>query len=389
MEHAPDFRRTLLNPRFDAHEAVLEERRTPLSFARPYGTRISEYEQVLLYAQPNPDWIPGGLGVGGWATSFPGGRGAWENYTTEAKTTDWFVFRDPEGRWQRPYVSEKADEWREIQRLITTTAARRSYRNIDPEWTSKVLCGHLGALALHDYGMFMALAAPTRDCLVDTLRAAIVATALDHLDNAQMIQAEKVFLAQISDQATAEIAPSKALWLEDDTWAEARRVVEEIWGPTYDHIEILFAMHVIHEPLFGRFVRDEFFMQAAPLHGDLFTPRILGYAARGAEAAHAWVMELFARTLGADPKFGPYNRTLMHFWTEKWLPLSLGAMTGAAKLGSATARLRRGDGAFDVQAAQRRVCDDWLDRFGLLFDKPIDIHGGLRKASVQAREEAA
>ena len=163
MNVISDYRRALLNPEFDEHPKVLEERRTPLSFANPYGPRISEYEQVLLYNQPNPDWIAGGLGVGGWSLSFPGGRGTWENYFTEAKTSDWYVFRDPEGRWQRPYVSEKADEWREFQRLVATAAKRRLHKSLDPEWTSKVLSGHLGALALHDYGVFMALAAPIRD----------------------------------------------------------------------------------------------------------------------------------------------------------------------------------------------------------------------------------
>lgn len=103
--------------------------------------------------------------------------------------------------------SEKADEWREIRRLISTTAARRNYRTIDSEWLSEVLTGHLGALGLHDYGLFMALGGPIRDCLVDTLRAAIVTTGLDYLDNAQMIVAEKVFLGQVSPHAQADVAP--------------------------------------------------------------------------------------------------------------------------------------------------------------------------------------
>ena len=66
-----DYRRALLNPSYDEGPAVLEERRTAIHFANPYGARISEYEQVLLFTQPNPDWIPGGIGVGGWSA---GGR---------------------------------------------------------------------------------------------------------------------------------------------------------------------------------------------------------------------------------------------------------------------------------------------------------------------------
>ncbi len=374
MSVVPNYRRALLNPEFDEHPKVLEERRIPLSFANPYGARVSEYEQVLLYNQPNPDWIAGGLGVGGWSLSFPGGRGSWENYFTEAKTSDWYVFRDPEGRWQRPYVAEKADGWREFQRLVATAASRRLHKSLDPEWTSQALTGHLGALGLHDYGLFMALAAPIRDCLVDTLRAAIVASSLDFLDNAQLIQAEKLYLAQVTDDATADVAPSKALWHDDEAWRGARKFVEEVWGETYDHIEILFAIHVIHEPLFGRFVREGYFIQQAGLHGDFITPRVLWNSVRGAEAAYSWAAELFGKTLGADPTFNDYNKRLMRFWAEKWLPLELAALQDIKRLWDATETLkRRTDHRPTADQILRSVVDDWRAKYAVLFDWDIDL----------------
>lgn len=375
MNTHSNFRRALLNPSYDDQPPVLEEHRSALSFAKPYGSRISEYEQVLLYNQPNPDWIPGGIGVGGWSTSYPGGRGTWENYLTEAKTTDWFVFRDPEARWQRPYVSEKADEWRAFQRMVSVSASRRTYRNLDPEWVSSIITGHLGALALHDYGIFMSLAAPIRDCLVDTLRVAIVTSSVDFLDNAQMIQAEKVYLAQVSDAAQADVGPSKTLWYEDTVWRGARQFVEEVWSETYDHIEILFAIHVIHEPLFGRFAREAFFSQHAPLHGDVFTPQVLEYSARAAEAAQTWSTELFARTLGKDPKFGSYNKRLMQFWAEKWFPLEFAALNDFKSLWSGTHKLRdAADRQKSADQVLREIVDDWNDKYSTLFGMPIDIN---------------
>jgi len=391
MNGTSDYRRALLNPHYDEQPRVLEERRIPLSFANPYGPRMSEYEQVLLYNQPNPDWIPGGLGVGGWSTSFPGGRGTWENYFTEAKASDWFVFRDPEGRWQRPYVAEKADEWREFQRLVATAAKRRLHRTLDAEWTARVLTGHLGALALHDYGMFMALGAPIRDCLVDTLRAAIVTSSLDFLDNAQMIQAEKLYLAQVSNQAKADVAPSKALWHEDRAWRGARRFVEEVWGETYDHIEILFAIHVIHEPLFGRLVREGFFSRHAAEHGDFITPRVLWYSIRGAEAACGWTAELFARTLAADPTFGEYNKRLMCFWAEKWLPLELEALADARELWNVTATLRRPAGGARpaFSATLDAIVEDWRSKYAAIFDGEIDVGGIPRADAAPAGELVA
>lgn len=372
MTVSSDYRRALLNPRYDANHPVLETQRIPLSFANPYGPRISEYEQVLLYNQPNPDWIAGGLGAGGWSTSFPGGRGTWENYFTEARTSDWFVFRDPERRWQRPYVTEKADQWREFQRLVATSAERGLHRSLEPGWVRDILRGHLGALALHDYGIFMSLAAPIRDCLVDTLRAAIVTSSLDYLDNAQMIQAEKLYLSQVTDSVTADFAAANVLWQEDAAWQGARRLVEEIWGEVFDHIEILFVLHVIHEPLFGRFVREGFFSQQAAAHGDLFTPRILWSAVRSAELASRWVVELFGRTLAADPAFGDYNKRLMRYWAEKWLPIEIAALHDIKRLWL----IGGGPSAFPLAAAERNlssIVEDWLGKFASLFDLDIDI----------------
>jgi Methane/Phenol/Toluene Hydroxylase len=366
-----DYRRALLNPDYDAGPAVLEERRTAIHFANPYGARISEYEQVLLFTQPNPDWIPGGIGVGGWSAAFPGGRGAWENYFTEAKTSDWFVFRDPEGRWQRPYVAEKADEWREFERLLATFASQGLHRRLDPRWTTDVLAGHLGALAFHDYGVFMALASPIRDCLVDTLRAAVVTSALDFLDNAQLIQAERIYLGRMTLLTQPDLALPRALWLNHPAWRGTREVVEEMWGKTYDHIELLFVLHVLHEPLFGRLARGEFFASQAAFHGDQLTPRVLGYSARAAAAARTWTVELFGRTLGGDPAFGDYNRKLMRYWAEKWLPLVIEALRDFSDLWQASDILQENGAPRACAHSIRRVIEDWYQDLAPLFDPPI------------------
>ncbi|HMJ12604.1 MAG TPA: hypothetical protein VK524_14365 [Polyangiaceae bacterium] len=385
MQPHSEYRRALLNPAYDAGSKLLEERRTALYFAKPYGKRISEYEQVLLYAQPNPDWIAGGLGQGFWGTAFPGGRGAWENYFTEAKTSDWYAFRDPEGRWQRPYVAEKADGWREFQRLVGAEPSLVQKADFDARW-GELVAQHLGALGLHDYGAFMALALPIRDALSDTLRAALVTSALDYLDNAQMIQAEKIYLAQILDGLTADVAPSQATWAAPHTWAGARRFIEELWGKTYDHIEIVFALHAIHEPLFGALVRSEFFTQHAPHHGDTFTLRVLWGSARAAQAAGTWSRELFARTLLGDPEFGDYNRKLLRYWAEKWLPLELRALHDARGLWEVEQDIdpcRELGPSYDV--ALQRVLERWLDSTGRLFWPELDVKALIQSIDTSKR----
>jgi hypothetical protein len=373
MSQSTVYRRALLNPASDGRPQVLEERRAALYFANPYGKRISEYEQVLLHAQPNPDWIPGGIGQGGWGTVFPGGRGTWENYFTEAKTSDWFAFRDPEGRWQRPYVAEKADEWREFQRLVATFTGQGLEGDVDHEWIEPVITTHLGALALHDYGAFMALGAPIRDCLVDTLRAAIVTASLDVLDNAQMILAEKIYWSQALPEVTAAAAPSETVWASSEVWRGARRFVEQLWGDTYDHIEVLFALHVVHEPLFGKLVRQEFFSKHAPAHGDAFTPRALWFSARAAEAAGRWIRELFGRTLAADPTFGEYNRRLMRYWAEKWVPLEIDALRDVTGLWSTTERLRASRASSGLVPSVERTARHWAAHAGSLLEPVIHV----------------
>lgn len=366
------YRRSLLNPEHDGDRAPLETQRTAVHFASPYRRRISEYEQVLLHTQPNPDWVRGGIGVGGWGTRFPGGRGPWENYFTEARCTDWFAFRDPEGRWQRPYVAEKADEWRTTSRLFTTFHSQGLHRSGDRYWLQTVVGEHLGALVLHDYGIFMALASPVRDTLVDTLRVAVVNWAMDFLDNAQQIQAEKVFLGRVLSESVADLEPARRRWLEDPTYAGARAFVEHLWGDGYDHIEVIFALAMIYEPLFGRVVRRELYYRLAPLHGDQLTPQVLWPSFRAAEAAGAWTRELFERHLGADPEFGGYNRRLMGWWARRWLPRAVTAIAGLSGLFTSTAQLRDAPlpTARDIFAT---VAREWLDEFAPLWESDVGI----------------
>lgn len=348
---ANTYRRSLLNPEHDKEREPIETRRSAVYFANPYRRRLSEYEQVTLYAQPNPDWIRGGIGVGGWSTRFPGGRGAWENYFTEARCTDWFAFRDPEGRWQKPYVAEKADEWRATSRLFNTAASQSLLRGADPRWLDTVIGEQLGAMVLHDYGVFMALTSGMRDSLVDTLRVAIVNWGLDYLDSAQQIQAEKVYLGQAVAEPITELEPARQAWLNHRAYAGARTFVEHLWRDGYDHIEVLFALALIYEPLFGRFVRQEFFYRLAPLHGDHLTPQVLWPSLRSAEAANTWSRELFERILGNDTEFGGYNRQLMAWWARRWLPRAVAAVADIAALYDATGAVQR----FGVKPSRRIV----------------------------------
>jgi len=384
-----EVRRAFLNPAYDPQREPLETRRTPQYYARPYRSRISEYEQLLLYAQPNPDWIPGGLGLGGWRNKSPGGRGSWENYFTEAKCSDWFTFRDPSARGQQAYVAQKAVEGDEMDRLFATHTSQGLWRDLDQEWALSVLPTTWGAFAHHEYGLFMAMASPTRDALTDVLRVAIVTGALDHLDNAQMIQAEKIYLAQVVEGFEADVAPARELWLSSPIYHTARGVVEQVWGDVYDHIEALFVTYLVHEPLFGRFVRQQFFHRLAPLHGDTLTPAIVWSAITASEIDARWALELFGHTLAGDPKFGDYNRRLMRLWAGEWVHRSVEAMAEFAPTFLSTTTLRRIVSPDAVDACVRMVVEDWARRYASVFDLEVDLDALVRRIRPPRRAAGA
>lgn len=365
-------RRAFLNPEFDRELPLLDKQRTSQYYANPAGRRISEYEQVLLYAQPSPDWIPGGLGFAGWKNKSVGGRGAWENYFTEARSSDWFAFRDPGARWQRPYTQQKAEEWEELQRLLSVFGRQKLYRDVDPEWMLDILPSYFGAYAHHEYGLQMAHASASRDALTDVMRVAFITGALDHLDNAEMIQAVKVALTQVVEGFSAEVGPSKEIWLKDPVYKGARFAVEKAWGQTYDFLEAMFAVYMIYEPLFGSFSRQQFFSRAAAAHGDLLTSSVIASALSNADIDAQWAFELFERVLAGDPKFGSYNKRVMQMWAEEWLPLAVNAMGDFAPMFSKTKRLRDGALAGGAAAAAERVVTDWADRYAKVFDLSVD-----------------
>jgi methane/phenol/toluene hydroxylase len=149
-----------------------------------------------------------------------------------------------------------------------------------------------------------------------------------------------VFLGQVVSESITELDPAKQRWLNDPAFAGARTFVEHLWRDGYDHIEVVFALALIYEPLFGRFARQEYFYRLAPLHGDHLTPQVLWPSLRSAEAANIWTRELFDKILGSDAEFGVYNRQLMAWWAQRWLPRAVDAVADISALFDSTELLR-------------------------------------------------
>ncbi len=302
----------------------LSEDRNYVYFAKPRWKKLTEYERLILYAQPNPDWIPGGLDWGDTPAKFSGGRDTWGNYFTEMRCQDWYAFRDPHRRWQYPYVSEKADEWRSLQRRLAAYAELREWEVMNPWWRDEIIGKIWAAFLHHEYGVFNSMSSVCRDVLSDIIRTATCSGAFDLLDNSQMIHMQRLFLAKIlPDTFNPEIGLGKEAWQSSDLYAPAIKLVDELWDETSDHCEIMFALFMIHQPLFSRVVRNELMERHAGFFGDTLTSLFLPDMSRAHRVAMDWNFDLFHNIFAGDPEFGPMNLKIMQLWLERWLPKTL------------------------------------------------------------------
>ena len=80
------------------------------TYITPRGRRVSEYEAVTCYTQPDPE----AFDKEGWFLRTPEGRTAWQRESTKLVHPHWFDFRDPASHWQRTYVKMQGEQERGI-----------------------------------------------------------------------------------------------------------------------------------------------------------------------------------------------------------------------------------------------------------------------------------
>jgi methane monooxygenase component A beta chain len=366
----PDLAKAILDA---IPDQPLDTQRKMNYFVKPRGRRLSEYEVLTVYSQPTPDWIPGGLDWGDWTQKFHGGRPSWGNETTELHSTDWHRHRDPAKRWHAPYVKDKAEEWRYTDRFLLAYSEEGQVRSIDPTWRDEVLNVYFGAFCFNEYGLFNSHSSAARDCLSDTLRFSIAMIGFDKIDNAQMIQLERTFLAKLVPGFPESTDAPKKEWTQGQIYKGAREAVQDIWQATYDWNEIIWSGHMVYDPLFGQFVRREFFQRLASYYGDTLTPFILNQAQLYFSQTKGITSDIFFECLANDAEFGDYNRRVLRAWTDKWLAKTVQALHDFMGI---YAKVQKVPGISDkagVEDALNRVFDDWktdyADKISYKFDK--------------------
>jgi len=82
------------------------------------------------------------------------------------------------------------------------------------------------------------------------------------------------------------------------------------------------------------------------------------------------VQDLYHTTLGDDPEFSDYNRTVMRNWTRKWLEPTLGAMRDFMGI---FAKLPAGvTNKDEITASLYRVVDDWIEDYASKIDFKVN-----------------
>ena len=350
----------------------LDTQRRMNYFVTPRWKRLSEYEILTCYTQPNPDWISGGLDWGDWTQKFHGGRPSWGNESTELRSSDWYTHRDPARRWHAPYVKDKSEEWRFTTRFLEAYSAEGAIRSIDPKWRDEFLDKYWGALLFSEYGMFNAHSSVARDALSDTIRSTATFAALDKVDNAQMIQLERNFLAKLVPGFPESTDGPKQVWLTNPIYRGARETVQEFWQGIQDFNEILWAVHGVYDPIFGQFARREFFGRLSAHYGDSLTPFILSQTQTYFQTTKAAISDMFFYSLAEDKQFGAHNKTWLRAWTGKWLLKTAEALHDFLPIFELVDKVPGVSDAAGIKAAVARVVNDWVGDYADKIDFKID-----------------
>jgi methane monooxygenase component A beta chain len=350
----------------------LDTQRKMNYFLKPRGKRLSEYEILTVYSQPTPDWIAGGLDWGDWTQKFHGGRPSWGNELTELKSSDWHHHRDPGRRWHGPYVKDKSEDWRYTTRLLESFSADGGIRTLDTFWRDEILDKYYGALLYNEYALFNAHSSVLRDCLSDTIRLTAGFAALDKVDNAQMIQLQRSFIAKLVPGLDDSTHAPKQTWLTDPVYNGARSLVQEVWQGIQDFNEILWVVHNVYDPLFGNFARREFFQRIAPHFGDSLTPFFTAQAQTYFQVTRTAIGDLFFESLANDPQFGDFNRTYLRAWTGKWLDGTIAALKDFVGLYAKIPPIAGVTEKAAVTEAVSRVISDWVTDYADKIDYKVN-----------------
>ena len=296
------------------------------TYIKPMGRRLSEYEAVTCYAQPDPT----AFDKEGWFLRTAEGRVAWEQSSTELVHPHWFDFRDPARQWQRTYVRMQAEQERSIERLCQDAARNGAFADIDPVWLETIIARHYRVWSYFEYALFRAFAPAQREALSDTLGNVLCFEAVDRIRHAQAIV---IYLMDIEDNVDGFIDKgSKDIWLNDPIYQPLRALAEKLMLETVDWAEVGVVTNLVVDPIVSAIGLSQLVRRFAPFHGDTITPFIVGTVERDRQRNRDWAEELVRMVTGADIPEAEANLIVVQRWIDKWTPLAMAAARALAPL---------------------------------------------------------
>jgi Methane/Phenol/Toluene Hydroxylase len=322
--------------------------------------RLSEYEAVSCYTQPDPKVFD----RQGWYLLTAEGRAAWRPESTHLHHPHWFDFRDPSGLWQRYYVKLQAEQERSIERSVEDAAIAGILREFDSVWLNEMIGIHYRVWSFFEYGLFRAFSRAQREALSDTLGNALCFEAVDRIRHAQ---STVLYLMEFEAQVEGfKDHASKDHWLGDPIYQPLRRLVELLMV-TDDWAEIAFAVNLVIDPITTEIGISRLIRHHAPAHGDPTTPMIILTTERDRRRNQAWTEELVRMTTATSLPSAGNNRIIFRSWIERWTPLAIAAAKAFASVYDRLPSRSRPideDLAIACSAQAKRLNDLGIDRDG-------------------------
>ncbi|GAB3625806.1 Methane monooxygenase component A beta chain [Pandoraea terrae] len=286
------------------------------NYYEPKGRKATHYEDMTLDVQPDPkryllqDWI----------LSFPDGTSTYSEDWTEARSSNWHVFRAVDEEWERTHYQRQSTIVGMVTHAIENARRSGAPARFDKTWV-KVLEQHVSAYKHAEFGLGTATMHAQRYGYTQMINSAILTNSSYKLRFAQDLT---LYLSDIGlDIGGFNIDAGKEHWLNDPIWQGTRKLIETIGGAT-DYLEKYFSVNVVFEPLVAELFRSGFIMQVAAAQNDFVTPTVVSSAEGDYQRNLANAVDLF-HILANDPEHGAHNRKLFARWLAQYGELALSA----------------------------------------------------------------
>ncbi|NLG45253.1 aromatic/alkene monooxygenase hydroxylase subunit beta [Gordonia sp. (in: high G+C Gram-positive bacteria)] len=287
------------------------------SYFEPSKKRATMYEEVTVDVQPDPARHL----TQGWIYGFGDGPGGYPQEWTEARSSNWHEFLDPNEEWDQTIFRNNSAVVRQVELCLRNAKRAHAYRGWNRPWL-KFIERNLGAwmhaengLALHVFTSIQ------RSGPTNMINTAVAVNAAHKMRFAQDLA---LFNLDLADEVEDfDGAAHKEVWQSAPEWQPTREAVERLTA-IGDWCQLLFVTNIVFEQLVGSLFRTDLVMQIAARNGDYITPTIVGTGEHDYDRDLAYTRSLF-RMLSRDPEHGEHNRALFATWMAEWVPRCLEA----------------------------------------------------------------